>query len=165
MVRAPLADAATGVYVGKKELAHWMGAHDLLLAALRQLDAKRLAAQPPATLGSNSQSAPSLQDASAAPAPTEATGQREENTAPQGPETPTDTAGASNTSNTGLARAESTDAYEGGEPASLLEELEELMRASLTGPKEVREEEEGGDDSCLCTHHRFDPICGGGEAV
>ena len=62
MVRAPLADAATGVYVGKKELAQWMGAHDLLLAALRQLDAKRLAAQPPATLGSNSQSAPSIQE-------------------------------------------------------------------------------------------------------
>lgn len=161
MVRAPLADAATGVYVGKKELAQWMGAHDLLLAALRQLDAKRLAAQPPATLGSNSQSAPSIQDASAAPAPTEATGQWDENTAPQGPET----AVTSDTQGTGLARAESTDAYEGGEPASLLEELEGLMRASLTGPKEAREEEEGGDDSCLCTHHRFDPICGGGAAA
>lgn len=161
MVRAPLADDATGVYVGKKELAQWMGAHDLLLAALRQLDAKRLAAQPSPTLGSNSQSAPSIQDASIAPVPTEATGQWDENTAPQGPET----AVTSDTQGTGLARAESTDAYEGGEPASLLEKLEGLMRASLTGPKEAREEEEGGDDSCLCTHHRFDPICGGGAAA
>ena len=142
-----------------------MGAHDLLLAALRQLDAKRLAAQPPATVGSNAQSAPSIQDASAAPAPTEATGQWDKSTTPQGPETPTGASGASETAGTGLARAESTDAYEDGEPVSLLEELEELMRASLTGPKEAREEEEGGDDSCLCTHHRFDPICGSSSAA
>ena len=141
-------DRDRAVFVPKKALGRWMIAADLIEAVVKELDARK-------ALGFT----PSLYPAKPSDSLPQAVSQVPSLSASQGvPQiTSQDTAIVSS-----LLKRESTESYDAeSEPVSAVDSLLELLRSSITPRREKREDEEGeeGDDSCLCTHDHFDPIC------
>ena len=153
-------DRDRAVFVPKKALGRWMIAADLIEAVVKELDARKALgftpslypAKPSDSLPQAVSQVPSLSASlSASQGGSQGTSQdTSQNTSPA-------TAIVSS-----LLKRESTESYDAeSEPVSAVDSLLELLRSSITPRREKREDEESeeGDDSCLCTHDHFDPIC------
>ena len=149
-------DRDHAVFVPKKALGRWMIAADLIEAVVKELDARK-------ALGFT----PSLYPAKPSDSLPQAVSQVPSLSASQGVPQITSQDTSQNTSPataivSSLLKRESTESYDAeSEPVSAVDSLLELRRSSITPRREKREDEEGeeGDDSCLCTHDHFDPIC------